>query len=387
VNNIYVPDTVSTRLATVWKPGQEADDACVPPVANFSVQLTTVAVDTEVQFTDTSTGNPMTAWAWDFGDGTTSSEQNPIHIYEVAGTYTVTLAATNECGVDFEIKIDYITVGAGVAPVAAFTQSVDSGDVPFSVAFTNLSTGTPTLTYVWDFGDGSATSTQTNPTHLYTEPGTYTVTLTVTNAAGTDDATDTVTAEDLVIWNTATETPSSGFVFTDSNRTAQHPPTNTGVFSVNGHSTGKRYFEVLWTYTGAYGAAIRHDLGICGLAAPAGLSDLRGATSVCYNRTGTVYKNGVNTFAADNVVSGDVIMFAVDFDTGDVWVGKNGIWANSGDPGTGVNPVVTGISAGTYKIAGCYEAAGANYHTHTINGTTSQMTETIPTGFSAWGSV
>ena len=109
--NIFLLDTIPSTKPTVWKPELESEE-CVPPVANFTVSLTTPSANSEIIFTDTSTGNPMTSWAWDFGDGETSTLQNPTHAYVDPGTYTVTLAATNECGVDFEVKVDYIIVSS-----------------------------------------------------------------------------------------------------------------------------------------------------------------------------------------------------------------------------------------------------------------------------------
>jgi hypothetical protein len=67
-----------------------------------------------VEFTDQSTNDP-TSWSWDFGDEGTSAEQNPTHIYETAGTYTVTLTVSNAGGEGTEIKVDYITVTGGSA--------------------------------------------------------------------------------------------------------------------------------------------------------------------------------------------------------------------------------------------------------------------------------
>ncbi len=82
-----------------------------PPVANFSANVTTVAVGGSVQFTDLSTNTP-TSWSWAFEGGTpaASTAQNPVVTYNTAGTYNVTLTATNSAGSDSETKIDYITV-------------------------------------------------------------------------------------------------------------------------------------------------------------------------------------------------------------------------------------------------------------------------------------
>ncbi len=161
-----------------------------PPVAAFSGTPTSGTYPLAVTFTDASTYTP-TSWAWDFGDGGTSTAQNPSHTYTAAGTYTVVLTATNAYGSDSETKAGYITVTAPNTnpPVAAFSGTPTSGNVPLAVTFTDASTNTPT-SWAWDFGDGG-TSTAQNPSHTYTVAGTYTVTLTATNAYGSDGETKT----------------------------------------------------------------------------------------------------------------------------------------------------------------------------------------------------
>ncbi|WP_342770539.1 MULTISPECIES: PKD domain-containing protein [unclassified Methanoculleus] len=80
-----------------------------PPVANFTANVTEGNAPLVVQFNDTSTGN-VTSWSWDFGDGNTSTEQNPVHIYESPGNYTVSLTASNAYGNDTWTREDYIRV-------------------------------------------------------------------------------------------------------------------------------------------------------------------------------------------------------------------------------------------------------------------------------------
>ena len=158
-----------------------------PPVANFAGTPTSGNVPLTVTFTDTSTNTP-TGWAWTFGDGGTSSEKNPVHQYTAAGTYTVTLTATNAFGSDGETKTGYITVTTGgQAPVANFAGTPTSGAAPLTVQFTDQSANSPTG-WSWNFGDRT-TSTLRNPSHSYTKKGTYTVTLTVTNAYGSNTMT------------------------------------------------------------------------------------------------------------------------------------------------------------------------------------------------------
>jgi PKD repeat protein len=123
-----------------------------------------------VQFLDQSTGSP-TIWRWDFGDGTTSTEQNPTHVYTRTGVYTVFLIAANDWATDMCTKSRSIVVNT--VPVANFTANATSGSTPFAVQFTDQSTGAES--YEWQFGDGT-TSTEQNPVHTYTHPGTYSVT-------------------------------------------------------------------------------------------------------------------------------------------------------------------------------------------------------------------
>lgn len=166
-------------------------DATGAPVANFTADITNGLAPLTVTFTDTSIGEGITAWSWDFGDpasgaNNTSTAQNPSHQYASPGTYTVALTVTNEFGSDTETKTAFITVTGqpGGLPDAAFTASVTEGDVPLTVQFTDQSTGDGIVAWEWDFGDGSPASTERNPTHEYTVAGVYAVSLKVTNALG-----------------------------------------------------------------------------------------------------------------------------------------------------------------------------------------------------------
>lgn len=155
------------------------------PTAEFSALPLTGAESLSVQFTDESTDSP-TERDWDFGDGSAhSTEQNPLHIYTEEGEYTVTLIATNVDGSDTETKTEYITVTpVPEVPVAAFSSDVQIGECPVPVAFTDASLNQPTTRWR-DFGDGHYSNLQ-NPTHTYYLPGTYTVSLKVTNKSGVD---------------------------------------------------------------------------------------------------------------------------------------------------------------------------------------------------------
>jgi gliding motility-associated-like protein len=153
------------------------------PVANFTPSTTSICEGQSVTFTNTS-APPGGTYTWNFGDGGTSTATNPSHTYATAGTYTVTLIASNGTCADTLVQTALITVDP--APVANLVGTPTNGcAVPHTVNFTDLSTGNPT-TWLWNFGDGN-TSNQQNPSHTYTAPGTYTVTLTVTSANGCTD--------------------------------------------------------------------------------------------------------------------------------------------------------------------------------------------------------
>ncbi|AKB81250.1 hypothetical protein MSBR3_0672 [Methanosarcina barkeri 3] len=175
------------------------------PAAAFLGSPNSGKVSLKVQFYDRSTGLP-TSWKWTFGDGTTSTQKNPIHKYSEAGKYTVSLTVKNAKGSSTVTKKDYITVAGSLkAPVAAFSASPTSGNIPLKVTFTDKSTGSPT-SWKWNFGDGK-TSTSKNPAYTYTKAGKYTVSLTVKNAAGTN----TKTIKDYITVKTAPVKPVASF--------------------------------------------------------------------------------------------------------------------------------------------------------------------------------
>jgi PKD repeat protein len=157
------------------------------PVASFVSTVTVGTTPLTVQFLDYSTNTPV-SWVWSFGDGNTSTLENPSHTYTIPGTYTVTLTATNTAGSNTVTKSGYITV-TYVVPVTGFTSNVTTGTTPLYVQFTDISTSTPT-SWSWTFGDGG-TSTLQNPVYEYTDEGTYTVSLTATNSAGSNTTSTT----------------------------------------------------------------------------------------------------------------------------------------------------------------------------------------------------
>jgi tripartite motif-containing protein 71 len=153
------------------------------PVANFSADQTIGKPPLNVSFTDVSKGSNITAWSWDFGDGSSEIIENPVHLYTKEGKYTVSLTVWNLKGQNSKTIYNYVRVG--YPPIANFSASTTSGKPPLTVKFTDLSEGWPT-SWKWTFGD-SIISTVQNPEITFSEVGDYNVSLTVTNETGFDN--------------------------------------------------------------------------------------------------------------------------------------------------------------------------------------------------------
>ncbi|HLF29248.1 MAG TPA: PKD domain-containing protein, partial [Anaerolineae bacterium] len=145
--------------------------------ANFVASPLSGTVPLSVTFSDLSTPlGGIEAWLWDFGDGSTSTAQNPTQVYTQPGSYTVTLTVAAGSDVYTKTRPAYIEVASNIA--LDFSGQPVTGTAPLTVNFTNLSTPLGEVdAWLWDFGDG-ITDTLQNPTHVYPQAGTYTVTLT-----------------------------------------------------------------------------------------------------------------------------------------------------------------------------------------------------------------
>jgi len=142
--------------------------------ADFSCSINRGVVPLSVDFTPNGI-NPNVNYHWEFGDGTTSEEQNPVHIYQEEGEYSVRLIASEDGFSEEEVKTGVIVVYPPMS--SGFTCSVIEGVIPFSVQFSDLSKGMID-SWRWDFGDGTI-SDERNPVHEYSDSGTFTVTLTI----------------------------------------------------------------------------------------------------------------------------------------------------------------------------------------------------------------
>jgi gliding motility-associated-like protein len=138
-------------------------------------------------FTNTSDGGSK--FEWDFGDNTTSTDDNPTHLYTTAGTYTVRLKVTDSATCNI-VDSTSVTITVSGSPVASFTFTPDPPDVNGPVDFINTSTGG--VSYLWNFGDGDSiftTKRDTTIRHFYNATGTFNTCLRVTNEYGCVDTT------------------------------------------------------------------------------------------------------------------------------------------------------------------------------------------------------
>ncbi len=156
------------------------------PAAGFSASPTNGCLPLMVNFTDMS-GGLVTNWQWSFGDGGVDFVPNPSYVYNMPGTYTVSLTVSGPGGSDTMTVTNLITVDP--PSTSDFSASVTSGYAPLTTTFVDASTGSPAAWH-WDFGDGF-TSTAQFPSHTYNAPGFYTVILTTSNGCGGDTMTKT----------------------------------------------------------------------------------------------------------------------------------------------------------------------------------------------------
>jgi PGF-pre-PGF domain-containing protein len=159
------------------------------PLVDFSANTTSGYAPLSVQFTDNSQN--ATKWNWIFGDGNTSKEKNPVHIYSAVGTYIVNLTASNTNVIGSKSATIAVSKKS-VLPVVNFSNNLSEGYAPINIQFTDLSTNA--TSWNWDFGDGT-TSNEQSPAHTYPSEGTFTVSLIASNADGNASHTATITVQ------------------------------------------------------------------------------------------------------------------------------------------------------------------------------------------------
>ena len=154
------------------------------PQVDFSFTSIEGCLPLEVTFTNETLYADSSTFFWDFGDGTTSTEVNPVHVYDQSGIYTISLQASNELGEIMERRVD-IVVDLDQGPKSEFRIRLAQAYLPGQeISFFNQSQRAEF--YYWDFGDETS-STSEEPTHVYDEVGEYDITLVTSNSLGCAD--------------------------------------------------------------------------------------------------------------------------------------------------------------------------------------------------------
>ncbi|MDD4137693.1 MAG: PKD domain-containing protein [Methanoregula sp.] len=320
------------------------------PVAAFISNITTGTNPLSIQFVDSSSSSP-TAWAWSFGDGGTSSVQNPVHTFTRDGIYTVTLSAVNSAGSSTVSKDAFVTVTvSSSAPVASFTSTDTCGISPLTVEFIDSSANSPTA-WAWSFGDGGTSSVQ-NPSHTYVSAGTYTVTMTATNSGGSSTSTEL----DMITVELTEPIPSF-----EANVTEGEPPlvvrfTDT---SVNAPTSWYWYFGDEGTSTEQDPVHEYTDDGIYTVSFTATNSEGSNTTTVSKYINVTAITAPVPTFEAD-ITSGTVPL-TVRFTDTSTYSPVSWDWTfGDGSSSTEQNPRHTYTATGSYSVTLTVTNAGGS---------------------------
>lgn len=321
------------------------------PTVDFTVSDTGGCSPLNVQFTDKSVANTGTisSYAWDFGDGTTSTSPSPLHTYSINGDFTINLKVTNSTGCS-KILTRVNNIHVTQKPKADFTSSSSSSNctVPIKVSFTNTSSGDGIRSYLWDFGDGTTANTQ-NSDHDYTRAGVFNVKLLIVNQFGCSDTiTKSVsigsekanfTGPDNVCEGSAasfvnTSTPAvfaSSWTFGDGTASSQANPTKT--------------FNTAGTYT----VKLVNDFGAC---------------KDSISRSITVLPKPSAEFSFSPTTFGCVVPATVNFTAASATEAKYQWKINSVDFSTEMNPVNVFNNRGNYSIS--LTTTGTNGCTNTV---------------------
>jgi PKD repeat protein len=196
------------------------------PTASFTTSSTTPKTGEIVSFNNTSEN--AESFNWNFGDGGTSTQENPNHTYANVGNYSVSLEVLSKNGKQKDIATIAISVNQNItilAPVANFSYSPSSPGVGSQILFSDESTNSPT-SWQWNFGDGEV-SNQKNPSHTFSSFGNFPVVLTSTNSAGSSSITKNIVVNNQSNFLAGTYNVTDIFLGSTYNYTANISASNT----------------------------------------------------------------------------------------------------------------------------------------------------------------
>lgn len=323
------------------------------PTAGFTTTPSTSCAGNSITFNDNSTigSSAINSWHWDYGDGNAlnTSSGTSSHTYISAGTYPASLIVTDVNGCTGNVVTNVSVIAA---PDAAFTGTPTSAcSAPLTVAFSNSSTSTGAVTYLWNFGDGG-TSTAISPSHTYNSTGAFTVKLYINQGSCIDSI---VKPNYIVVNNIAANFSANdtnvcvGQTLNFTNASVPISTTHSWTFGDGGTSTILNPTHV-YSVAGTYTVTLIESNGTC--------SGTKTKTSYI-----TVNNNPVAGFTTTTTNS-CLIPFDVAFT--DTTAGATTWTWNFGNGNTGNTQTDTNtyISAGTYNVT--LTAGDANGCTNTI---------------------
>lgn len=339
-------DTFTVKLAVTSNNGCKDSTTkavvvnCLPS-ANFN--YTPVCYNQATIFTDSSIGN-ISSWSWNFGDNSpANTSSNPSYTYSSPGFYNVTLTITTTDGcVDSITKLVHVYYN----PVAGFTHNnVCLGDTLFFNNTSSVDTSSSIATYLWVFGDNSATSSIQNPNHYYSLPGTYPVTLITTTIDGCSNASN--------IQVKTFDAPVSSFIFSNTCLADSALFTNTSLSPTVGNianwswdfGDGSAVNTSAWNLAHLYAATGNYQLTLITYSSNLACSDT-------LHDSISVFPMPVANFSYNNVCLNEATIFN---DSSSILNGSLASWSwDFGDGTTLVtiqNPTHIYANPGTYTVS------------------------------------
>jgi gliding motility-associated-like protein len=325
------------------------------PVADFNLPSICMP-NGAAQFNDLSTisTGTITAWSWDFGDGNTSTQQNPLHNYTGPSPFTVILTVTSNNGCTGTKTQVLNTVYAEPLPAFTFPAEVCLGS-PATFGDQSTAPGNSVAQWLWDFGDGN-TSTAQNPSHTYAAAGTYTVTLRVTSAAGCQTVNNTASHQVVVnplptvSFTTSAQACVNGPVTLTSTSVANAGAITQYTWTINGNPTGGNNASITFTPT----TAGPHTVVLSVLTDKGCTAQLTSTVTINpkpvanFNLPGVCMPNGSAQFNdLSTITTGTINAWAWDFGDGNTSTQQNPLHNYTGPSPFNVTLTVTSASGCT----------------------------------------